>query len=104
MQYSTQDIQKGSVGEKGSRSCDVLSRNDLTAHLNNDVSKFSNRDLLRIIPHGIGGKPVVGIAQNFQVTRQRVYQIITQFKESGKYPDNRWTGENLNQSMKVPKG
>jgi putative transposase len=71
----------------------VLSRNDLTKHLNNDVSRLSNRDILRIIQlYRVKGKPVVEIAREFQVTRQRVYQLITQFKKSGKYPTNRRTG------------
>ena len=71
----------------------VLSRNDLTTHLNNDVSRLSNRDIVRIILlYRVKGKPVVEIARDFQVTRQRVYQLITQFKASGKYPTNRKTG------------
>jgi putative transposase len=57
------------------------------------VSRLSNRDILRIILlYRVKGKPVVEIARDFQVTRQRVYQLITQFKKSGKYPTNRRTG------------
>ena len=71
----------------------VLSRNDLTNHLNNDVSRLSNRDILRIILlYRVKGTPVVEIARDFRVTRQRVYQLLTQFKKSGKYPTNRRTG------------
>ena len=65
----------------------VLSRNHLTTHLNIDVSKLSNRDIQRIIRHWVKEKPVVEIARDFQVTRQRVYQLVTQFKEMGDYPE-----------------
>jgi len=37
-------------------------------------------------------KPVVEIARDFQVTRQRVYQLITQFKDRGDYPEIKWSG------------
>ena len=57
------------------------------------MSRLSNRDILRIILlYRIKGKPVVEIARDFRVTRQRVYQLITQFKKSGNYPTNRRTG------------
>jgi putative transposase len=59
----------------------------LTTHLNIDVSKLSNRDIQRIIRHWVKEKPVVEIARDFQVTRQRVYQLVTQFKEMGDYPE-----------------
>jgi len=65
----------------------VLSRNHLTTHLNIDVSKLSNRDIQRIIRHWVKEKPVVEIARDFQVTRQRVYQLVTQFKEMGDYTE-----------------
>jgi hypothetical protein len=32
-------------------------------------------------------KPVADIARDFQDTRQRVYQLITAFKEIGEYPE-----------------
>ena len=38
------------------------------------------------------GKPVVEISRKFQVTRQRVYQFISRYKESGRYPTNKKTG------------
>ena len=57
------------------------------------MSRLSNRDILRIILlYRVKGKPVVEIARDFQVTRQRVYQLISQFKKSGKYPTLRKTG------------
>jgi len=40
-----------------------------------------------------GYDPAKGeIARDFRVTRQRVYQLISQFKKSGKYPTRRKTG------------
>jgi putative transposase len=59
----------------------------LTTHLNIDVSKLSNGDIQRIIRHWVKEKLVVEIARDFQVTRQRVYQLVTQFKEMGDYPE-----------------
>lgn len=50
------------------------------------MSKLSNRDIERIIRQWIKGKPVTEIAQYFQITRQRVYQLIKTFRESGEYP------------------
>jgi len=64
----------------------------LTTHLNNDVSKLTNRDIQRIIRQWVREKPVVEIARDFQVTRQRVYQLITQFKDRGDYPEIKWSG------------
>jgi len=37
-------------------------------------------------------KPVVEIARDFQVTRQRVYQLITHFKDRGDYPEIKRSG------------
>ncbi len=70
----------------------VLSRNHLTSHVNIDVSKLSNRDIQRIIQQWVNEKPVVEIARYFQITRQRVYQLINQFRESGEYPVLRQSG------------
>lgn len=50
------------------------------------MSKLSNRDIQRIIREWIKGKPITEIAQYFQITRQRVYQLINTFRESGEYP------------------
>ena len=65
----------------------VVSRNHLTSHLNIDVSKLTNRDIRRIIRQWLKEKPVTQIARDFQVTRQRIYQIITTFKEIEDYPE-----------------
>jgi len=70
----------------------VVSRNHLTTSLNSDVSKLTNRDIHRIIRQWANEKPVVEIAQNFQITRQRVYQLIDQFKGCGEYPVLRQSG------------
>lgn len=51
------------------------------------MSNVSNRDIQRIIRHWIKEKPVIGIAQEFQVKRQRVYLFVTQFKDMGDYPE-----------------
>jgi putative transposase len=37
-------------------------------------------------------KPVAEIARYFQITRQRVYQLINQFKEMGEYPELKRSG------------
>ena len=37
-------------------------------------------------------KPVVEIARYFQIARQRVYQLIRQFKEVGEYPELKRSG------------
>ena len=65
----------------------MLSRNHLTSHLNIDVSKLTNRDIQRIIRQWLKEKPVAEIARDFQITRQRVYQLITTFKEIEEYPE-----------------
>ena len=64
----------------------VLSRNHLTTYLNIDVSKLTNRDIERIIKQWQKEKPVAEISQYFQVTRQRIYQVISTFKEIQEYP------------------
>ncbi len=64
----------------------------MTSHVNIDVSKLSNRDIQRIIQQWVNEKPVVEIARYFQITRQRVYQLINQFRESGEYPVLRQSG------------
>jgi putative transposase len=56
------------------------------------VSKLSNRDIQKIIQQWVNEKPVVEIARYFQITRQRVYQLINQFRESGEYPVLRQSG------------
>jgi putative transposase len=50
------------------------------------VSKLTNRDIERIIKQRLNGKPVAEIARYFQVTRQRVYQIIGRYKDTQEYP------------------
>ena len=70
----------------------VLSRNHLTPQLNTDVSKLSNQDIQKSIRHWVKQKPVVEIAQYFQITRQRVYQLLNQYRESGEYPLLRQSG------------
>ena len=59
------------------------------------MSKLSNRDIQRIIQQWANEKPVVEIARYFQITRQRVYQLINQFRESGEYPVLRQSGRKL---------
>lgn len=51
------------------------------------MCKLTNRDIQRIIQQRLNEKPVAQIAQDFQVIRQRVYQIITTFKELKEYPE-----------------
>lgn len=50
------------------------------------MSKLSNRDIEKLILQWVREKPVVEIARHFQITRQRVYQLISQLKEMGEYP------------------
>jgi putative transposase len=45
------------------------------------LSKLPNRDIGRILKQRLKGKPVAEIARYFQVTRQRIYQIINAFNE-----------------------
>ena len=49
------------------------------------MSKLSNRDIQRIIRQWEKEKPVIEIARYFQITRQRVYQLINQFIGAGEY-------------------
>jgi hypothetical protein len=58
----------------------------LTPHPNSDVSKLSNRDIQRIIRQWVTEKPFVEIARYFPISRQRVYPLINQYREAGKYP------------------
>jgi len=51
------------------------------------VSKLTNRDIQRIIRQWLKEKPVAKIARDFQITRQRVYQLITKFKEIEEHPE-----------------
>jgi len=71
----------------------VVSCNNLTSHVNTSVSRLSNKDILRIILHWTYGKSVSAIARDFQVTRQRIYQLIKRYKESGEYPKVRKPGK-----------
>jgi len=50
------------------------------------VSKLTNRDIERILKQRLNGKPVAEIARYFQVTRQRIYQIIQAFNEIQESP------------------
>ena len=50
------------------------------------MSKLTNRDIERIIKQWQKEKPVAEISQYFQVTRQRIYQVISTFKEIQEYP------------------
>jgi len=56
------------------------------------VCKLSNRDIVRIIQHFLNGKPIRKIAEFFQVTRQRIYQLIHRFLDSEAIPENRKPG------------
>jgi len=56
------------------------------------VSKLTNRDIERIILQWGKEKPVAEIARYFQITRQRVYQLIDEYKKAGKYPLLRQSG------------
>jgi putative transposase len=50
------------------------------------VGKLSNRDIQNIIQQWLQEEPVIQIAKEFQVTRQRVYQLITSFNDHREYP------------------
>jgi len=50
------------------------------------VSKLTNRYIQKILRQWLKEEPVAQIAQEFQVTRQRVYQLITLFKEKEECP------------------
>jgi len=56
------------------------------------VSKLTNRDIQRIIRQWLKEKPVADSARDFQVIRQRVYQLITLFKEIKEYPELKQPG------------
>lgn len=56
------------------------------------MSKITNRDIQRIIRQWVKEKPVVEIARYFQITRQRVYQLINQYRETGESPVLRESG------------
>jgi hypothetical protein len=56
------------------------------------VSKLTNRDIERIILQWAKEKPVAEIARYFQITRQRVYQLIDEYKRAGEYPVLRQSG------------
>ena len=56
------------------------------------MSKLTNRDVQRIIRQWVREKPVVEIARDFQVTRQRVYPLITYFRDRGDYPEIKRSG------------
>ena len=58
----------------------------MRAYLNIDVSKLTNRDLESIIKQRLNGKAIAEIARYFQVTRQRIYQIIASYKKTHAYP------------------
>jgi putative transposase len=51
------------------------------------VSKLTNRDIQKILRQWLNEEPVTQIAREYQVTRQRVYQLITQFKENKECPE-----------------
>ena len=70
----------------------VVSRNHLTSNVNIDVSKLSDRDIERIIKQWLKEKPVAAIARDFQVTRQRIYQLIDQFEKDLVFPELRSPG------------
>lgn len=70
----------------------VVSRNHLTPCLYFDVSKLSNRDIRGIINQWKRRRPVQEIADYHQVTRQRIYQIISFYKKNGFYPYPRQPG------------
>jgi putative transposase len=56
------------------------------------MSKLTNRDIQRIIRQWVRKKPVVETARDFQVNRQRVYQLITHFKDRRDYPGIKRSG------------
>ena len=63
----------------------VVSRNHLTSNLYVDVSKLSDRDIRGIIRQWKGGKSVHDLAEYHQVSRQRICQIISFYRQNG-YP------------------
>ena len=50
------------------------------------MRKLTNKDIARIVKQWLKGKPITKIAEFFQVTRQRVHQIIKKFRETGEIP------------------
>lgn len=64
----------------------------LTPCLYFDVSKLSNRYIRGIIKKWKRGRPVLEIAEYHQVTRQRIYQIISFYKKNGFHPYPRQPG------------
>ncbi|MBO8182866.1 MAG: transposase [Archaeoglobus sp.] len=50
------------------------------------MRKLTNKDIARIVKQWLKGKPITKIAEFFQVTRQRIHQIINKFKETRKIP------------------
>jgi putative transposase len=64
----------------------VVSRNNFTPDTNESVQKLSNRDIERIIKQWKKGKPIPEIANYFGITRQWVYKLIKEYKNSGTYP------------------
>ena len=56
------------------------------------MRKLTNRDIERILKQRQKGKPVAEIARYFQVTRQRIYQIIKTFNEIQELPVLRQPG------------
>jgi len=64
----------------------------LTPHLYFDVSKLFNQDIRGIINQLKRRRPVREIAEYHQVTRQRIYQIISFHKKNRFYPYPRQPG------------
>ena len=64
------------------------------------MRKLNNKDIFRIVKQWLKKKPVNKIAEFFQVTRQRIYQIIKKFRETGKIPFLRTPGR---EPKEIPK-
>ncbi len=50
------------------------------------MRKLTNKDIARIVKQWLKGKSITKIAEFFQISRQRVHQIIKKFKETGEIP------------------
>ncbi len=50
------------------------------------MKKLTNKDIARIVKQWLRGKQITKIAAFFQVTRQRICQILRKFKIVGKIP------------------
>ncbi len=50
------------------------------------MKKLTNKDIARMVKRWLKGEPITKTAEFFQISRQRVHQIIRKFKETGEIP------------------